>query len=170
MVTDVSRLRILCTRSYSLSFHLKYWLVHGCKVDVPSMYRPFGRYRYSYGVVSLVENDKKVHKKWLLVLELASRSLTFGVSGSKYAWLNKFNKPQNKDRGHSPCIWFRLDIWREWSFVSSFQNVIVNPVTSSLPHQWYTTLLQSPFPPEKHFSKKPSSQNLAWSMIAKWRT
>lgn len=26
-----------------------YWLVHRCKVDVPSMYRPHGRYRYKYG-------------------------------------------------------------------------------------------------------------------------
>jgi len=27
-----------------------YWLVHCTKVDVPSMYRPHGRYRYTYGV------------------------------------------------------------------------------------------------------------------------
>ncbi|KAI1789490.1 NCS1 nucleoside transporter family [Ganoderma leucocontextum] len=26
-----------------------YWIVHRCKVDVPSMYRPHGRYRYTYG-------------------------------------------------------------------------------------------------------------------------
>jgi len=26
-----------------------YWLVHRCKVDVPSMYRPRGRYRYAHG-------------------------------------------------------------------------------------------------------------------------
>ncbi|KAI0926219.1 hypothetical protein AcW1_008440 [Taiwanofungus camphoratus] len=26
-----------------------YWLVHKCRVDVPSMYRPHGRYRYHYG-------------------------------------------------------------------------------------------------------------------------
>ncbi|KAI0288327.1 NCS1 nucleoside transporter family [Russula brevipes] len=27
-----------------------YWLVHRTRVDVPSMYRPHGRYRYTYGV------------------------------------------------------------------------------------------------------------------------
>ncbi|KAI0795805.1 cytosine-purine permease [Abortiporus biennis] len=26
-----------------------YWLVHHCKVDVPAMYKPHGRYRYTYG-------------------------------------------------------------------------------------------------------------------------
>ncbi|KAI0787767.1 cytosine-purine permease [Fomes fomentarius] len=26
-----------------------YWIVHKCKVDVPAMYRPHGRYRYTYG-------------------------------------------------------------------------------------------------------------------------
>lgn len=26
-----------------------YWLLHKCRVDVPSMYRPHGRYRYMYG-------------------------------------------------------------------------------------------------------------------------
>ena len=30
----------------------QYWLVHKCKVDVPAMYDPYGRYRYAYGVVS----------------------------------------------------------------------------------------------------------------------
>ncbi|KAI0063265.1 NCS1 nucleoside transporter family [Artomyces pyxidatus] len=29
---------------------LKYWLIHRTKVDVPSMYRPHGRYRYTGGV------------------------------------------------------------------------------------------------------------------------
>ncbi|KAJ8469804.1 hypothetical protein ONZ51_g8748 [Trametes cubensis] len=26
-----------------------YWIVHKCKVDVPAMYRPHGRYRYTFG-------------------------------------------------------------------------------------------------------------------------
>ena len=28
-----------------------YYIVHRCKVDVPAMYDPNGRYRYTYGVV-----------------------------------------------------------------------------------------------------------------------
>ena len=28
-----------------------YWLVHRCKVDVPAMYNPHGRYRYTCGFV-----------------------------------------------------------------------------------------------------------------------
>jgi len=30
----------------------QYWLVHRARVDVPSMYRPHGRYKYAYGIVS----------------------------------------------------------------------------------------------------------------------
>jgi hypothetical protein len=30
----------------------QYWLVHRTRVDVPSMYRPRGRYRYTHGIVS----------------------------------------------------------------------------------------------------------------------
>lgn len=30
-----------------------YYIVHRCKVDVPAMYDPHGRYRYTSGVVSL---------------------------------------------------------------------------------------------------------------------
>jgi NCS1 family nucleobase:cation symporter-1 len=30
----------------------QYWLVHRTRVDVPSMYRPRGRYRYTRGIVS----------------------------------------------------------------------------------------------------------------------
>ena len=30
-----------------------YYIVHKCRVDVPAMYDPNGRYRYTYGVVSL---------------------------------------------------------------------------------------------------------------------
>ena len=33
----------------------QYWLVHRTRVDVPSMYRPRGRYRYTHGVVSLCD-------------------------------------------------------------------------------------------------------------------
>jgi len=36
----------------------QYWLVHRTHVDVPSMYRPHGRYRYTYGAVSLPEIDR----------------------------------------------------------------------------------------------------------------
>ncbi len=28
---------------------IQYWLVHKCRVDVPSMYKPHGRYRYTAG-------------------------------------------------------------------------------------------------------------------------
>jgi len=31
-----------------------YYIVHKCRVDVPAMYDPNGRYRYTYGVVSLL--------------------------------------------------------------------------------------------------------------------
>jgi NCS1 family nucleobase:cation symporter-1 len=30
----------------------QYWLVHCTRVDVTSMYRPHGRYKYAYGIVS----------------------------------------------------------------------------------------------------------------------
>ena len=30
-----------------------YYIVHKCRVDVPAMYDPNGRYRYTYGIVSL---------------------------------------------------------------------------------------------------------------------
>jgi len=30
-----------------------FYIVHRCKVDVPAMYDPHGRYRYTSGVVSL---------------------------------------------------------------------------------------------------------------------
>ncbi len=30
----------------------QYWFIHHGRVDVPSMYRPHGRYRYTYGFVS----------------------------------------------------------------------------------------------------------------------
>ena len=35
----------------------QYWLVHRTQVDVPSMYRPRGRYRYAYGIVSACDVD-----------------------------------------------------------------------------------------------------------------
>ena len=35
----------------------QYWLVHRTRVDVPSMYRPRGRYRYAYGIVSACDVD-----------------------------------------------------------------------------------------------------------------
>lgn len=35
----------------------QYWLVHRTRVDVPSMYRPHGRYRYAYGIVSPCDMD-----------------------------------------------------------------------------------------------------------------
>lgn len=35
----------------------QYWLVHRTRVDVPLMYRPHGRYRYTYGIVSLCDVD-----------------------------------------------------------------------------------------------------------------
>jgi nucleobase:cation symporter-1, NCS1 family len=35
----------------------QYWLVHRTRVDVPSMYRPRGRYRYAYGIVSPCDVD-----------------------------------------------------------------------------------------------------------------
>src|SRR6266851_3554729 len=38
----------------------QYWLVHRTHVDVPSMYRPHGRYRYTYGVVSFSESRSYV--------------------------------------------------------------------------------------------------------------
>ena len=31
-----------------------YYIVHKCRVDVPAMYDPNGRYRYTYGIVSLL--------------------------------------------------------------------------------------------------------------------
>lgn len=31
-----------------------YWLVHRGRIDVPAMYDPHGRYRYTYGVVSWI--------------------------------------------------------------------------------------------------------------------
>jgi hypothetical protein len=48
---------------------LQYWLVHHGKVDVPSMYRPYGRYRYVGGVVSpmlshaeVLDSSKGMHR------------------------------------------------------------------------------------------------------------
>lgn len=35
----------------------QYWLVHRTRVDVPSMYRPHGRYRYTHGIVSTCDAD-----------------------------------------------------------------------------------------------------------------
>jgi NCS1 family nucleobase:cation symporter-1 len=35
----------------------QYWLVHRTRVDVPSMYRPRGRYRYTLGIVSPCDMD-----------------------------------------------------------------------------------------------------------------
>ena len=35
----------------SSQFTMQYWIVHKCKVDVPAMYRPNGRYRYTFGFV-----------------------------------------------------------------------------------------------------------------------
>lgn len=35
----------------------QYWLVHRTRVNVPSMYRPRGRYRYTYGIVSICDVD-----------------------------------------------------------------------------------------------------------------
>lgn len=51
MVTDVRTLRdnfLACTDIPS-----QYWLVHRGRVDVPAMYDPHGRYRYSFGFVGL---------------------------------------------------------------------------------------------------------------------
>jgi nucleobase:cation symporter-1, NCS1 family len=35
----------------------QYWLLHRTRVDVPSMYRPRGRYRYTHGIVSSCDVD-----------------------------------------------------------------------------------------------------------------
>lgn len=51
MVTDV-RFKF---HPRSITIHLivlQFWLVHGGKVDVPAMYDPNGRYRYTKGIVS----------------------------------------------------------------------------------------------------------------------
>src|SRR6266852_3190559 len=37
--------------------YTQYWLVHRTRVDVPSMYRPRGRYRYTHGIVSPCDMD-----------------------------------------------------------------------------------------------------------------
>ena len=57
IITDV------CLLYFGLSVRLEldspqYWLVHCTRVDVPSMYRPRGRYRYTYGIVSLCDVDR----------------------------------------------------------------------------------------------------------------
>src|ERR1700690_4293476 len=58
MVTDV---RIIVHDYLILNYlYLQYWLVHRGMVDVPSMYRPYGRYRYVGGVVSLMLSLVKV--------------------------------------------------------------------------------------------------------------
>jgi NCS1 family nucleobase:cation symporter-1 len=57
MVTDV---RIIVHVGLVLTHALQYWLVHHGLVDVPSMYRPHGRYRYYGGFVSHKLNDAKV--------------------------------------------------------------------------------------------------------------
>jgi NCS1 family nucleobase:cation symporter-1 len=35
----------------------QYWLVQRTRIDVPSMYRPRGRYRYTHGIVSPCDID-----------------------------------------------------------------------------------------------------------------
>ena len=50
MVTDVSLpIPIYWCASYGWR---QYWLLHRGRVDVPAMYDPHGRYRYTYGFVS----------------------------------------------------------------------------------------------------------------------
>jgi NCS1 family nucleobase:cation symporter-1 len=51
MLTDVCRL-FFSPSSVRSEPSDQYWLVHRTRVDVPAMYRPRGRYRYTYGVVS----------------------------------------------------------------------------------------------------------------------
>jgi nucleobase:cation symporter-1, NCS1 family len=34
-----------------------YYIVHKCRVDVPAMYNPNGRYKYSFGIVSPVQQE-----------------------------------------------------------------------------------------------------------------
>lgn len=38
-----------------------YYIVHRCRVDVPAMYDPNGRYRYTSGVVSLSLRPYFIH-------------------------------------------------------------------------------------------------------------
>jgi hypothetical protein len=51
----------------------QYWLIRGCKIDVPALYDPHGRYRYWNGIVSssfsweIMESFSKINS-----LELAS--------------------------------------------------------------------------------------------------
>jgi hypothetical protein len=49
----------------------QYWLVHRTHVDVPSMYRPRGRYRYTHGIVSPCNVDTFYTSENATVAELA---------------------------------------------------------------------------------------------------
>ena len=63
MITDVSFRSSSSSRNFEINyagFVAQYWLVHRTHVDVPAMYQPHGRYRYSYGVVSLPERGSCV--------------------------------------------------------------------------------------------------------------
>lgn len=52
MVSDVCHVHVSPLRFYPSFRRAQYWLVHRGKVDVPAMYQPHGRYRYTYGFVS----------------------------------------------------------------------------------------------------------------------
>lgn len=43
-----------------------YWLLHRCKVDVPAMYDPHGRYRYAYGFVGTPARCPQSDAEWIL--------------------------------------------------------------------------------------------------------
>jgi hypothetical protein len=81
---------------------LQYWLVHRTRVDVPSMYRPRGRYRYTYGVVSLcdVAHEFFVQKAFA---ELA-RCRCHGGFCATYVSRSHRYRQRRRTNGHWPTL------------------------------------------------------------------
>ena len=83
----------------------QYWLVHRTKVDVPSMYRPHGRYYYTGGVVLLFMQGQNPPLQLTLRLQnwRAAVALLLSIPPNMPGLINSINKKVSI--GHAKFIY-----------------------------------------------------------------
>jgi NCS1 family nucleobase:cation symporter-1 len=88
-----------------------YWLVHRGRVDVPAMYNPYGRYRYTYGIVS--QWFSHVHRLLSLMsfVELACSSGALYRCTSSISRIDKLDKSIYSNWWFCLFVSYCLDVW-----------------------------------------------------------
>ena len=153
----IGQLKLVKTYCHSM----KYWLVHRCEIDVPAMYQPQGRYRYTYGFVSTCSGSYKFC--WRVHIELACCVGDYHIGFTHPTWLHTFYQLEYYSRRISFPFRHSVDFWCSYSPLTSKMIIIHTYIRSFQSRRACTTQRPSYSPLTRPLLIKMTAKLIKWS-------